>query len=170
MLAALRNLIGNVTRSLHPNCGELNLRYRLKDFSREQLVDLIVALDTAEHTDARWIVPFMAAEHDNDRLRALLASDYHTDKSLRHALHVADLETKCKRLRKEVRTMQEAAERHNKIAYATGLIVNCTGCDEGQPFNGLELTEERVAEVERIAARLRTWFENHQYRLKNKRT
>lgn len=65
----------------------------------------------------------------------------------------------------KVRQMQLDAERHNELNYATGLIVRCTGCERGQPFDGEHLTEERVVIVEQqLARRLRSWWNNHKYR------
>ncbi len=75
--------------------------------------------------------------------------------------HIHHLETKNKRLKHEIRFMQEKAERFNKMLFATGLVVNCTGCLEGGPANYKELTEEKVCEVERIAKRLRLWWDNN---------
>lgn len=147
------------------NFGEINLRKILADLSREDLLEIIVAVDQAQHQRDNFI-KWLAAEHDNKRLRQVLLSEYHTDKSVRHAQHVADLEVKCKRLSKEVRRMQEKAEVFNRQLFATGLIVHCTGCDRGAPFEGDQLTEERVQEVERLAGRLRTWFNNHKGRLR----
>ncbi len=80
------------------------------------------------------------------------------------AAHLADVNTKNKRLKETVRQMQLDAERHNAEAYATGLIVHCTGCEPGKPFKGEELTEERVRAIEQISSRVRSWFNNHKYR------
>jgi len=77
---------------------------------------------------------------------------------------LSDLEEANRRLRGEIRLMQQTAERHNREAFATGLIVHCTGCEAGGPFSTDELTEERVQQVERIATRLRMWWDNHQAR------
>lgn len=149
------------------NGGEIDLRSKLQDLPREDLVEIIVAVDQINHQRDDFI-KWLAAAHDNRRLRRLLKTEYHTDKAVRHALHVSDLEEKCKKLRREVREMQVKAEVHNKQLFATGLIVNCTGCDRGGPLNGDELTEERVREIERIAARVRTWFNNHKHRKDHK--
>lgn len=146
-----------------PNGGELRLRNLCKDLDRESLVDMLVAIDQADG-QRDYFIKYLAAEHESSRLRNLFKSEYHTDKAVRHALHVADLEAKCKRLAKEVRSMQVAAERHNLINFATGYVVRCTGCDRGGPANYEDLTEEKVLAVERVANRLRTWFNNHQYR------
>jgi len=98
-----------------------------------------------------------------ERLERLLTSEYRND--FEHALHMSDLEHKNKVLKLEITMMRERAEWHNVRLYATGLIVNCTGCERGKPFDGEQLTEERVREVESIADRLRTWFSNHKHRV-----
>lgn len=112
-----------------------------------------------------WMEQSAIADRECERLHAVLSSRYHTDRDLNRALHMADLETKNAKLKEEVRTMQVAAEEHNARNYATGLIVRCTGCESGKPFEGELLSEERVQEVEKIARRLRRWFENHKRRL-----
>lgn len=45
--------------------------------------------------------------------------------------------------------------------------IHCTGCEAGKPFEGENLTEEKVKAIENIASRLRTWFENYCYRKEN---
>lgn len=145
--------------------GARETRRILTSWDRRGLVELIVELRMG--TEPRnWFPEYLIASRDNERLRNLLESDYRTDKELNRALHMADLELKCKRLRGEVRSMQVAAEQHNIRHYATGLIIRCTGCEPGAPANADELTEERVEAVERIARRLRTWWEGHKHRSK----
>lgn len=148
--------------------GQMELRRNLQHATREELLEIIVERNGSgrKYTAENWFDYYMAADHELNRLRSLLRSEYHNDKSLRHAQHVADLESKNKKLREEVREMQVCAERHNRLLYATGLIVNCTGCDRGGPFNAEELTEEKVNEVELLARRLRSWWNNHQWRLR----
>jgi hypothetical protein len=75
-----------------------------------------------------------------------------------------DLERANANLRATITTMREDAERHNKQAYATGLIVRCTGCDAGAPDNADELTDEHIAEIRRLAMRLEVWLKNKRYR------
>jgi hypothetical protein len=89
-------------------------------------------------------------------------------KDLNYISHIHDLEEKNKKLKQEVRTMQVKAEEVNKTLYATGLIVNCTGCIAGHPDHYEDLTEEKVREVELIASRLRTWWGNYQWRISRK--
>lgn len=86
-------------------------------------------------------------------------------KEIGRAHHIKDLEEKNARLKAEVRTMQEKAEYFNHLLYATGLIVNCTGCVAGRPDKCEELTEEKVKTVEQISHRLRTWWENNKHRI-----
>jgi len=60
--------------------------------------------------------------------------------------------------------MQLDAERKNCLIFATNLIIHCTGCEQGGPIRPDELTESTVQEVERIASRIRTWYNNHAHR------
>jgi len=83
----------------------------------------------------------------------------------RQAEHIRHLETKNQRLKHEIRIMQQKAEIFNDRLFATELIVGCTGCVPGGPRNYKNLTEARVCEVERIAKRLRTWWENNKGRI-----
>ena len=115
-----------------------------------------------------WFLRCCEFEAENKRLLNILASDYHTQKDLDRAKHTGDLEAKCKRLRELVRHMQLQAEENDARNYATGLIVRCTGCDAGRPFDAEHLTEERVVEVEHLARRLRRWWEGHKWRLARK--
>lgn len=148
---------------------ELTTKYLTENLSREELLDVIDELQKeifhASKSPNEWFDLYLIAKQDNKRMRSLLESEYHNDKAFRHAQHVADLESKCKQQGKRIQQMQDDYARHNNKNYATGLIVKCTGCDAGQPFDGENLTEERVAEVERIAKRLRTWFEGHKRRI-----
>ena len=97
--------------------------------------------------------------------RAILAEttlQHHlTGRDLLRAGHVAMLGERVKKLRLTIRNMQEKAEYFNNVQYATGLIVNCTGCDRGGPDHFENLTEEKVQAVEMLARRLRTWWNNH---------
>lgn len=80
--------------------------------------------------------------------------------------HLHDLEVKNERLKDEVRRMQLKAEKFDRRLYATGLIVRCSGgCLPGAPANYEDLTEERVVEVENIAARLRSWWTHNRKRI-----
>ena len=110
-----------------------------------------------------YILEYIREKKRAERAESLLAqlAEGH---DLRRAEHVRSLGEKVKRLRAQVRAMQMKAEEHNRRAYATGLIVNCTGCDAGAPANADQLTEDRVREVESIACRLRAWWTNHDYR------
>ena len=111
-----------------------------------------------------WWVEFHAADEELTRIKRILQSQL-TPKEPR-AQHMADLEQKNAVLKQEIRAMQIAAERHNVESYATGLIVNCTGCWWGRPADAESLTEEEVAAVEGIARRLRTWWEGEKWRRK----
>ena len=145
-------------------CGPMWMKKRFEKWSKDEIVDIYIEM--AMKPDERsWFSQYLVEERELKRTRQILKSKYYTEKDLNRALHVSDLEEKVKRLKKEVRDMQVYAENHNRTAYATGLIVNCTGCDAGEPLNGGELTEDRVKEVEVLASRLRTWFDNHKYRL-----
>ena len=99
-----------------------------------------------------------------EKLEEILKEDY-TTKEINRAEHIRGLETKNRRLKKEIREMQLKAEEFNKLLYATGLIVHCTGCLPGAPANYEDLTEEKVQQVERIAQRLRTWWKNNKRRI-----
>lgn len=112
-----------------------------------------------------WFLLYCKVEAVNKRLTHALASDYHTQKDLDRAKHMGDLEAKNRKLKETVRRMQLEAERNNEKNYATGLIVRCTGCRAGQPFDGEHLTEERVKIVEELAGRLRRWWNGHKWRL-----
>ena len=155
-----------VNRCLHKavvcagNHKMMNLIRRLARFIR--MVWIASRKEKRGRTD--WFSQLMTEKKLTKRLKLILKRDYHTQKDMRRAEHMADLEQKVNRLKSEVTCMRESAERHNIGAYATGLIVRCTGCETGQPFEGNDLTEDRVKMVERISGRLRTWFINHQYR------
>jgi len=94
-----------------------------------------------------------------------LVNNYLTPSQIAKANHLADLEDKNRRLKSEVRNMQEKAEIFNRQLYATGLIVNCTGCLVGGPANPQDLTEEKVQIIEQLAKRIRTWWKNNQHRI-----
>lgn len=111
-----------------------------------------------------WFLKSMEYEAEIKRLRNILASDYHTQKDLDRAKHMGDLEAKVKRLRETVRQMQLDAEDKNRQVQATGLIVNCTGCEGGGPREKERLNEDVVQHVERIAKRLRAWWSGENYR------
>ena len=112
-----------------------------------------------------WWTEYWHADQELRRIQRILRSQL-TPKELARAQHMADLEQKNAVLKLEIRQMQIAAERHNVESYATGLIVNCTGCWWGRPADAESLTEEEVAAVEGIARRLRTWWEGEKWRRK----
>lgn len=112
-----------------------------------------------------WFNEYCEWRQRAERAERLLNENL-TPKEVGRAHHITDLETKNARLKQEVRMMQEKAEVFNNLLYATGLIVNCTGCIPGAPANYQDLTEERVQEVECIARRLRTWWNNNKHRIK----
>lgn len=146
--------------------GEMRTYPILERLSRNVLEDIIVGY-VMTPKDRSWFAQYVVEQHERERLESVLRSTYHTAKDLNHAKHMADLEEKCRRQGEEIRFLQDKAHEHNVTAYATGLIVNCTGCEAGKPFQGEELTEERVREVETIAKRLRIWFTNHKSRLEH---
>lgn len=101
---------------------------------------------------------------ERERLEKILKRSY-TKEELKRIDHLHGLEEKNKKLKKEVRYMQLKAEEFNNLLYATGLIVNCTGCIAGAPANYENLTEEKVKEVEIIAGRLRIWWDTNKNRI-----
>jgi hypothetical protein len=112
-----------------------------------------------------WILEYLECQRRAERAERLL-TDKLTPKEVGRAHHIADLEEKNVKLKSEVRIMQEKAEVFNDQLYATGLIVNCTGCMPGAPANYENLTEDKVREVEQIAQRLRTWWNNNRHHIK----
>lgn len=85
--------------------------------------------------------------------------------------HIRGLEAKCRAQARQLTIMREAAEDRNAMLDASGVIVNCTGCFRGGPKGWELLThaeiEARVVHAEDIAKRLRTWWTNIQWRLKD---
>ena len=142
--------------------GEIRTTAQVKLLSRKDLEDIIV--NYAADSKKDWFAEYMLVEKLLEQANNTLKSVYHTDKELNKAKHVASLESKNKKLKQEVRQMQLKAEEFNKKLYATGLIVNCTGCIPGAPDHYDDLTEGKVKQVENIAIRLRTWWNNYQYR------
>lgn len=141
------------------NGGETSNRYFLKNFSKEDLID-IICRTSDDNTD--WFQAYIIRDKECERLTKLFSSDYYNDKELNKALHMSDLEFKNKALKREIRLMQEKAETFNNLLYATGYIVRCTGCAAGCPENYDELTEDKVKTVEMLARRLRSWWNNNQ--------
>lgn len=111
-----------------------------------------------------WFAEYLECKTRAERAERLLTESL-TPKEIGRAHHLADLETKNRRLKDEVTRMREKAETFNRQLYATGLIVHCTGCVAGAPADYEGLTEERVQEVEAIAARLRAWWRNNRKRI-----
>lgn len=88
-----------------------------------------------------------------------------TDQEIGRAHHIADIESKLKILKEQITDLRETAEYKNKQLAATNIIACCTGgCLSGIMGDPHIVTEELVAEVERITKRLRSWFNNRQYR------
>ncbi len=110
-----------------------------------------------------WFDEYLNYKARAEKAEAVLKSLLPTTDILR-AGHVVDMGKKIRRLRGTVRSMQRKAEEFNREMYATGLIIHCTGCEAGGPANPEGLTEERVKEIERIAQRMRTWWNNHSSR------
>ena len=107
-----------------------------------------------------YVLEYMAEKERADKLESILLQII-TEKELKRSFHMLHLEKKNERLKHEIRVMQEKAEYFNKQLYATGLIVRCTGCEAGKPFDGENLTEDKVRLVEVLARRLRTWWDGH---------
>lgn len=147
------------------NGRETSNRYFLKNFSKEDLIDIICA-SSDDKTD--WFQAYIIRDKECERLRKLFASTYYNEKELNKALHMSDLESKNKALKREVRNMQEKAEEFNRLLYATGYIVRCTGCLAGGPADFEELTEEKVATVEMLSRRLKGWWLNNKGRISGK--
>lgn len=141
--------------------GNMHLRRLFRDWTKEEVVDAYLKLSEKDHTG---LPDYFAESHERRRLESLLRSEYHTDKDLNRAKHMADLEQKCKQQGETIAYLQACLTRRNRELFATRLIVNCTGCEEGAPYKSNELTEERVQAVERIATRLRRWWNTHLYR------
>ena len=110
-----------------------------------------------------YLLEYIKEKERADKAENLL-SQLMNGRDLRRASHIRDLGEKVKKLRRTVRHLQECAESKNNQLYATGLIVNCTGCEAGRPCNAENLTEEKVQQVELIARRLRVWWNNHNWR------
>lgn len=161
IIAQLRSLLLPAVKDMRG--GACEIRNRTKDWTKEELTEALAAV-AMEREPGDWFPQYYTARKEIDRLRNVLKSDYHNDKSINRALHMADLEEKNRRLKREVRAMQEAAEKKNVTLKATGLIVGCTGCEAGAPTNSENITEATVQRVENIAIRMRTWWENHKGR------
>lgn len=145
--------------------GAIQTRGLLKDWSKEELIEHIAALKMNDNSSG-FFNEYLEYQREYYRLKNILKSTYHTDKDLNRALHMADLENKVKELQNNIRTMQEKAEYFNKVLYATGLIVNCTGCFRGRPKGGEYLTEEKMRQLEHLVSRIRIWFNNHKWRMR----
>ena len=115
-------------------------------------------------SNTRLLDEWYEEQRHRQQLEDILNRNF-TKEELRRADHFLGVERKNRRLREEVRRMQLRAERFNQLLYATGLIVRCTGCIAGAPDNYADLTEEKVHEVERIAERLRAWWEANKNRI-----
>lgn len=66
-------------------------------------------------------------------------------------------------LQKQIRTAQEVAEYRNKQLAALHVVWCDGGCGGGVGCRD-QVTEEVVKEAERNVARLRTWWDNHEYK------
>lgn len=93
-----------------------------------------------------------------------------TNKEIGRACHIHDLEEKNNRLKAEITHQREAAEYRNRQLIASNLIVSCSGgCETGIMGCKDKINEEVVAEVERTAKRLRSWWTNYQFKQARKR-
>lgn len=175
----VRKLGGRPNKMLHGKelynditCGEVGNRYLMKNFSKEDLIDIIcceihVYQTQPMYSSTDWLTTYLILDTERKRLKQLLKSTYYNDKELNRALHMSDLESKNERLRHEVRNMQVKAEEFNRLLYATGYIVNCTGCWPGRPDKAEELTEDKVKTVEHLSMRLRSWWQNNKKKVEN---
>lgn len=114
--------------------------------------------------------PVLEAHYYRERcyLAERIIREVLTGKQIGRAHHMADLEDRVKTLRREVRIKQEAAERRNLKLRATNMIVGCTAACTDATFEDAGVIDEAfVAEVERIATRLRSWFNNWEARKRN---
>jgi len=68
----------------------------------------------------------------------------------------------------QIRQMQECAERRNRQLDALHYVWCDGGCKTGvHRWSGVPLTEEIVLEAEANTRRLRQWWVNKEYRLRN---
>lgn len=103
---------------------------------------------------------------DHERLQAeaeRLQADRAADKA-----RIAELEIKINRLKREL-TNQSQALRQRNIALDALHYVWCSGgCQTGMHrFDGGGLTEDVLLQAESAVKRMRTWFDNKQYRERN---
>lgn len=140
--------------------GALYNRETLKKWSKEDLIETVIEC-VMDHENHNWFPQYYIQKRERERLENVLRSDYHTDKELNHAKHMADLEVKVKRLKKEVTWMRKALEDRNRQLAATNIITYCSGgCDGGIPDKE-KMTQEIVDEVRRTANRLENWWGNY---------
>lgn len=110
-----------------------------------------------------WFNEYLEADKKLKILRRALGELYPPEAQGK-ILQLAEYRNKITKLKADVTRQREALEDRNRTLFATGLIVSCTGCRAGAPDNWQDLTEDRVAEVELLAKRLRTWFDNDQWK------
>lgn len=140
--------------------GEISNRTILNNLEKEDLIDII-----CEKTNKiDWFKEYSIRDKEVVRLTRCLRSKFTNDKDMNRALHLSDLENKVRQLKFQLQSLTEINVKYRNENYATGLIVRCTGCDAGKPFDGENLDEEKVKAVEYLAMRLRTWFNNANYR------
>lgn len=83
------------------------------------------------------------------------------------ARSIQQLEGKLRTLKRQVTYLQQALHDRNLQLDAMHYVWCDGGCKAGtHRFTPGPITEEVVAEAERNSRRLRTWFNNHQLRLK----
>lgn len=114
-----------------------------------------------------WFNEWSKASSELRLAKVVLEEKYPRKRDQNFMMYVRSLERKIKTLQGEITNMRESAEYRNKQIKAVGYIVYCTGCWAGGPDNKEEIDEEFVQNVERIAARLRSWHNNMEYKRKN---
>ena len=149
------------------------LHVRWGDGSNEFVLNLVKEierlrseLDALRNGNAYDCIHCGEASPDVDHWRSC---DKHPARAEVERLHetILHLEQKLNRLKGQIRYMQEAAERRNTLLEANGYVVRCTGCWEGRPPEAELLSEEKVQAVEKIATRLRVWWENNRGKVEN---
>lgn len=147
--------------------GERRLISILKDFTKQELIELFTSSEQQVNNKMDWFKQYMVYSVQVERLTKTLRSKFTNDTSMNRAIHLSDLEEKNKKLKREIQNLTEINTSYKNDNYATGLIVRCTGCLAGKPLDGENLTEEKVKDVETIAKRIRTWYNNNKSRINN---
>lgn len=130
----------------------------------KQITDLF--LTKPKRSENYWYSEYIRLEKEYRALH-LLFNDEELRNGFVEKLTIKNLEHKISTLKHELRKSQCALEDRNRQIKALGYITYCTGCWPGGPDNKETLTDEDVREVQHIAGRLRTWFDNMESRRKN---